>query len=566
MRRGELHTGRWLMCALLFVSLCAHAVAAPRAWLDRETAQLGETITLNVEVPEADATQPDFTALKQDFDLLNSQSSRQISVVNGATTAKTLWAIALEPKRAGEITIAPIAVGNSRTAPIRLNVLPAASAAAGAGGDVFLEVTADPLQPYVQQEVRYTVKLYHAFVLTDGNLTEPQVDGLGVKKLGQDKPYSATVGARRYHVIERHYALTPERSGPVEIAPLVFRGNALDDGDPTGFFSRGRRMSARSEAVHLDVRPRPAQSTDGAWLPAASMVLQDETALPDEVHVGDPFTRTIRLQAQGLAFEQIPELTLAVPDGAEMYPDKTDARTRDDGEWLYGERVRKFAFVPNRTGTLTVPGMQVHWWNTALDRAEVAQLPPRTIRVLPAVGASAPAAPDPDAVATAPDATATTGQSAVLAPEPLRTRTWKLIAGVGFALWLITLAIWWRSRRRAVRGGAPATASGDESDRRAAFLRACALGEFAGAERALVAWARHERNDVRNLGEMAAHLDDPGQRDALAALQRARYAEGSTQGLATQLQDAFKRGFVWRARATSDTQAAALPALYPERD
>lgn len=559
----------WLAIALLAAALQAHAAVPARAWLDRDTVQLGETVTLNVEVAEAGVTQPDFSALKADFELLNTQSSRQISVVNGASTAKTLWAVALEPRRAGEITIAPIAVGGLRTDPIRLNVLPASPATAAAGGDVFLEVSADPLTPYVQQEVRYTVKLYHAFDLTDGNLTEPQADGLGVKKLGQDKPYSATVGARRYHVIERHYALTPERSGPLDIAPLVFRGNALDGSDPTGFFSRGRRVSARSDAVHLDVRPKPAQWTAGAWLPAASLLLQDQTPLPDEVHVGDPFTRTIRLQAQGLAFEQLPELDLKAPDGAEMYPDKSDARTRDDGDWLYGERVRKFAFVPNRPGSLTVPGLQVHWWNTAQDRAEVAQLPPHTIRVLPAAGSVATAPPGGGTTAATPVAPTLAAARAAAAPAsagvPTRVRVWQGLAGAAFALWLITLALWWRSRRTPAAISAAAVAPLGESAQRAAFLRACALGELAGAERALVAWARHERSDVRNLGELAARLDDAAQCDALAALQRVRYAGAPAQGLTTRLQQAFKGGLAWRARVASAARSA-LPALYPDRD
>ncbi len=140
--------------------------------------------------------------------------------------------------------------------------------------------------------------------------------------------------------------------------------------------------------MHLEVKPKPSAWTDGTWLPAASLLLKDETELPDEVHVGDPITRTLRLQAQGLGFEQLPELNLAAPEGAEIYPDKTDTRTRDDGEWLYGERVRKFAFVPNRAGTLTIPGLKLHWWDSEHDRLETAELPPHTVKVLPAAGAS----------------------------------------------------------------------------------------------------------------------------------------------------------------------------------
>ncbi|MBO9664274.1 BatD family protein [Dokdonella sp.] len=560
-----------LLATWLLVSMNVWADApAVRAWLDRDTVQLGETVTLNVEAQAGVGAQPDFSVLKQDFNLLGTQSSQQISIVNGVSQSKTLWAVGLEPKHEGRIAIAPLAVGKAATEPLQLTVLAQQAKAQGkAGDDVFLETNAEPLAPYVQQQVRYTVKLYYAFDLTDGNLSEPQADGVSVQRLGQDKSYIATIGARRYHVVERHYALTPERSGTVEIPPLSFRGNALDAGDPTGFFSRGRAVGARSDAVQLNVKPKAAEWADSAWLPAASLLLKDESELPGEVRVGDPVTRTIRLQAQGLGYEQLPELALSAPAGAEIYPDKTDTRTRDDGEWLYGERVRKFAFVPNRPGTLTIPGLKVRWWNTEQNRAETAELPTHTVNVLPAAGAAAtPPAPStgsaPAASSAAPPATAASPSSA-LPSRSGSVRPWQALAVLGFALWLVTLALWWRSRRRAApaMAASPAT-SADGSSQRAAFLRACSLGEFAGAERALIAWARRERADVRNLGELATRLADAAQREALADLQRTRYAGASAQGLSTRLQTAFKNGLVWADARARRAAEPALPALYPE--
>ncbi|HJT98806.1 MAG TPA: BatD family protein [Rhodanobacteraceae bacterium] len=537
-----------------------------RAWLDRDTMHLGETVTLNVEAEGGADGQPDFSALSQDFTLLGTQSSQQVSIVNGSSSTKTVWAVGLEPKRAGRIAIAPIALGSARTQPIALTVLAQPAGAQGKpGDDVFLEVAADPPSPYVQQQVRYTVKLYYSFGLTDGNLSEPQADGVVVQRLGQDKSYLATVGDKRYHVMERHYALTPERSGTLDLPALMFRGSALDAADPTGFFSRPRTVSARSDAIELDVKPKPASWGSEPWLPAESLLLKDESALPGEIHVGDPVTRTIRLQAQGLGFEQLPELDLAAPDGAEIYPDKPDTRTRDDGTWLYGERVRKFAFVPTKPGTLTIPGVSVRWWDTAHDRAETTELAAHTLTVLPAVGgATTPASPAPagtNAPATSSPGTTTSGHAT---PTPPRVRTWQMLAALGFALWLATLALWWRSRRATPATPTDATPPSGSSAQRAAFLRACALGELAGAERALVAWARSERPDVRNLGELAARLDNGAQTESLAALQRARYADGPPQGVGTQLERAFKSGLAWRKAVAKSTRQSALPALYPE--
>jgi hypothetical protein len=543
-----------------------------RAWLDRDTMHLGETVTLNVEAQGKVEGQPDFSALAQDFNMLGTQSSQQFSLVNGASSAKTVWAVGLEPKHAGRIAIPALALGSARTSPIALTVVAQPAGAQGKpGDDVFLEVTAEPLAPYVQQQVRYTVKLYYAFNLTDGNLSEPQSDGVVVQRLGQDKSYLATIGERRYHVMERHYALTPEKSGTLNLPALAFRGNALDAADPTGFFSRPRTIGARSDAVQLAVKPKPSTWTGDAWLPAESVLLKDDSELPGEIHVGDPVTRTIRMQAQGLGFEQLPELNLTAPDGAEIYPDKADTRTRDDGTWLYGERVRKFAFVPTRPGTLTIPGVSVHWWDTAHDRMETAELPAHTLNVLPAVGAKANsnsgvAAPQSDAQPSGINAPIVSATTQAQAATPPSLRAWQALTAFGFLLWLITLALWWRSRRAtpAVSNGSLPQQSSGASAQRAAFLRACSLGELAGAERVLVAWARSERPEVRNLGELSGRLDDAAQRDALAALQRARYAGASSAGVGAQLERAFKPGLSWPDRAAPVREKSALPALYPE--
>jgi oxygen tolerance protein BatD len=559
-----------LIAALVAIAPARADTQSVRAWLDRDTMHIGETVTLNVESAGDAGGQPDFSALSQDFNLLGTQSSQQVSIVNGSSTTKVVWAIGLEPKHAGRVTIPALNVGSAKTSPVSLTVLAQPAGAEGKpGDDVFLEVTADPPAPYVQQQVRYTVKLYFSFGLTDGNLGEPQADGVVVQRLGQDKSYLATIGDRRYHVMERHYALTPEKSGTLNLPALVFRGNTLDAADPTGFFSRPRTISARSDAVQLEVKPKPATwPASDSWLPAQSMLLKDDSELPSEIHVGDPVTRTIRLQAQGLGFEQLPELELAAPPGAEIYPDKADTRTRDDGTWLYGERVRKFAFVPTKPGTLTIPGVSVHWWDTAHDRMETVELAAHSINVLPAAGAKAnTAAPDASAPAVT-DAAAPTPPSPPSTPiaAPASLRFWQGLAALGFALWLITLGLWWQARGATpnVRADAAPPPAAGSSAQRAAFLRAAALGELAGAERALVAWARSERPDVRNLGELAVRLDSGAQTEALAALQRARYAGASAQGVGAALERAFKPGLAWRKAVVPATPKSALPALYPE--
>src|SRR5690606_36777043 len=140
------------------------------------------------------AGEPDISALTSDFNSLGTQSSRQISMINGTTTAKTVWAIGVEPKHAGTLVIPALTVGSEQTDALTLTVLPAPVGAQGKPGDrVFIEVSVDRLSAYVQQEARYTMKLYFAVDLSDGTLDEPAANAAVVKKLGRNKQYMATL-------------------------------------------------------------------------------------------------------------------------------------------------------------------------------------------------------------------------------------------------------------------------------------------------------------------------------------------------------------------------------------
>ena len=65
---------------------------------------------------------------------------------------------------------------------------------------------------------------------------------------------------------------------------------------------------------------------------------------------------------------------------------------------------------------------------------------------------------------------------------------------------------------------------------------------------------------------LSTRLADLMQREALADLQRVRYAGAAGQGLGTRLQQAFKNGLAWSEGPVSRATTSALPALYPPHD
>jgi BatD DUF11 like domain len=557
----------WIFLLLAaFGTLAADAAQAAqaRAWLDREHMQMGETITLNVELTDGgNVDAPDFSALSQDFNLLGTSNSSAININNGVRSAKLLWAVGLEPKHAGALTIPALKVGTTTTAPLTLIVTAAAPGSVGKqGDDVYIEVLAEPRNPFVQQQVRYTLRLYYALNLTEGNLEDLRADSLVVQKLGQDANFQATIGTRRYHVVERRYALIPEKSGAVSIPALTFRGRAIDPSDPNSFFNRGRQVGARGESIELQVRPRPPESGNGPWLPAASLDLTaDGFDATSELHVGDPLTVTVRLKAQGLGFEQLPEVNLGTIDGAEVYPDKPVTRTRDDAGWLYGERERKFALVPTRAGDLQIPTLEIHWWNTEKNQAEVATLAAQTLKVLPAVGANA-------AVVAPANSPVDPGTQPAVGPLSATTTTitqpgvWRPLAIAAFALWLLTLFAWWWYGRGNGVASPIANAPSKTAKPGVLFRTACARKDLPAIARALLIWARSERAGLRNLGELAGAIDDPAQRQAIAELERARFGALVDDGLAARLESAFRSGLHFTP-TQRDSAASVLPPLYP---
>lgn len=539
--------GLWLALA------CADAGAAVRAWFDRDTVVLGETVTLNVEADGVTQLQPDLAPLAGNFKVVGSSSSSQLSLVNGEQSARTLWAVALEPLVEGVIGVPALEVGGERTEPLTLTVLPAPRGSQGrAGDDAFIEVEADVLDPYVQQQVRYTVRLFYAVQLLEGQLDEPQPDGARIQRLGNDASYQRTIGGRRYQVVERRYTLAAERSGRLQIPPPRFRGRSAGGGL---FGAGGGLLAAIGDTLVLEVKPRPAGAAE-PWLPARELTLVDDSAAPpDSLRVGEPLTVALRLSAQGLLAEQLPELSLPSVAGAQVYPDRESSQTRESGDGFVGERVRRFAIVPTQAGTLELPAVRISWWNTREDRAEVAELPARQIQVLPAAaGATEPSSPLPGAAGEA-------GETAVPTAADSAIRIWQAISAGLLLLWVATLA-WALPRRRRAHEADVGTAAATpvlprRDDGLTAALRVGDAPVIAAALR------RSAPGGPRaGLDEVAAALEDSAQAAAVLALDRLLYAGGDRDAVLAELRARFKAGPQWRSTASTEPDPDALPPLY----
>lgn len=546
----------WLLVLLLVPALAQ--AADVQATLDRNSVQLGETVTLNLRVANANGGigMPDLSALSQDFSILSTSQNSSLSIVNGAATSTLTFGVALRPKHVGTLQIPALSVGGNQTQPLQLQVsAPDPNAPAAANRNVFMEAQVEPTHGYVGQQLSYVVRLFYATNISNGALNAPQLDGMEVSQLGDDLNYDTERGGRSYHVLERRYALIPQHAGHLEIPAASFQGEAIDPNDPNSFFGSSTPISASAPAVSIDVRAAPAE-WKSAWLPARQLSLSLE-GWPDaqgQVRVGQPLNLTMNLQATGLPFETLPVLSLPALDGAKVYPDKPVTGTRQDGQWLVGRRQQSFAIVPERAGTLAIPATTLQWWNVLTDRMEVAQIPAHSVTVLPAVGATA-------VQPSVPAEASSSGTS--VAPTTATPTPWRWVALGSIGLWLGSVLAWWLWRRRRMSPvSTPPTARASSRQCQRVFLAAAHGNDPAAQARSLLAWARAERPAIQHLGELAAALDDASQRAAIATLQQRHYAGTPVSGDGSKLAEAFKRGLVWRVADAGD-DGSELPPLYP---
>ena len=90
---------RFTLGVILLLSYTLTLAAPVTAKLDRNSAVVGETVTLVLQTTDTDQSlDTDLSVLQADFDVLNQRSETQMSFVNGRQSASVRLVITLEPK------------------------------------------------------------------------------------------------------------------------------------------------------------------------------------------------------------------------------------------------------------------------------------------------------------------------------------------------------------------------------------------------------------------------------------------------------------------------------------
>lgn len=355
------------------------------ASVDRDALGLEETFTLVLRYDEQISASPDYELLQKDFDILNTQSGTQMSIINGSMEASTEWKIALAPKRIGKLLIPSFTIDGAISDAIEITVEGKSRKPKDTNTNVSVEMETSVDAAYVQQQIIVTLRLYTTVGLSGIDLQPLQVKDALVVQL-DEKQYQTKINNRPGAVVETRYAIFPQQSGELIVPSMLYQVSVNQGGRDIWdrFYGNNQNniLRLRTDEQHINVLPAPATAAGNNWMPAKSLELSEHWSTDiSALKVGEPVTRTITIKADGLTAGQITPLDVSNIDGITFYKDQAQTDDQKSPNGVTGVRTETIAIVPTKEGTFTLPQTEVRWWNTHSQMMETAYLNAVTLKV-----------------------------------------------------------------------------------------------------------------------------------------------------------------------------------------
>ena len=354
--------------------------------VDRNEIARGDTVELTIRVfRQQQNVQLDLSPLRDDFDILASRTSSQIRSINNQVESWIDYIITLFPTREGQIEIPPLDVGGVFTDSITLSVVDQGPNSNQGNSDLFLETEVNKESVYVQEQLLFTIRLFYTISgIRNPQFTELDMPETVIQLIGSPNQYERLIDGVRFGVYEMRYVIFPQRSGPLEIPDILFRGEVTDGSSNFVFRNLNtQRVTAYIEGMTIDVKERPSVAQNEAnWLPAASVTLEESWDRDiSTLQVGETITRTITMVTEGLDGAVLPPFSPNEIDGTNLYPEPAEiTRTFVEGQ-IVGSRVETTAIVPTQAGSIEIPPLSVPWWDINTDEMRFATIAPTQLLV-----------------------------------------------------------------------------------------------------------------------------------------------------------------------------------------
>ena len=359
--------------------------------LDRNEIARGETVTLTIRIyDQRQGMQLDLTPLTSQFDVLGTRTSSQIRSVNGAVEAWTDYIVTLFPLEEGDLIIPELNINGTATAPMVVTVTNEGPRSNQSNEELYLEIETNKESVYVQEQLLFTVRLYYTINgIRNPQFTELEMKDSVIQLIGSPNQYEKLIDGERYGVYEKRYVIFPQRSGPLEVPDILFRGEVTDGSSNFVFRNLNtRRVTAFIEGITINVLERPsAVQSDDFWLPVSNLTLEETWSTDlNSLKVGDSLVRTVTMTADGLDGAVLPPFSPTEIEGLNLYPDPAEIeRTFVEGA-IVGTRIEVTSMVPVDSGNIVIPEISIPWWNIDTDQIEATVIPATSLVIATITG------------------------------------------------------------------------------------------------------------------------------------------------------------------------------------
>ena len=368
--------------------------------LSRDTIGLDEQAVMQIVVSSnVDALpRPKMPTLPM-FEVYSQGQSSNYSIINGKVDASVTYRYLVMPQKPGIYPIENIAIVHQNRRyvgnPVTLTVLDKGSTvpaeledraqdSRGESKDYFLEAVVDNQNPYVNEQVTFTLKFYIAVQFYGSpRLSEPTTTGFWTELLGSKAPYRQRVNNRTYRVIERKYALFPTQTGELTIGKAIITATVASkrrQRNVFGIFGGGEEIQARSAPLSIKVRPLPQSGRPSDYTGTIGKFRISAQVNKTVVELNQPVTLTVNISGVGniksVAEPQIPEL-----EDFRVYKASSSENISKINDKIGGTKTFEEVFIPERPGTLQIPALSLSYFDPERQRYRTISTSPISIKV-----------------------------------------------------------------------------------------------------------------------------------------------------------------------------------------
>lgn len=344
--------------------------------LDKNELTQEDQLELQVSI-EGDEDFNSFPKLRgtEDFEVQSSGSSSQMSIINGVAQSKKIFQFILMPKKAGTFTVGPAEIevdgkvfhSNEEI----VKVSKSQSNKQETNRPVFIETSVSNKEPYVNEQVIFTFKLFSRVQITNASFEKlPEFKGLWKEDLQGEKEYETVINGVPWQVTEIKYAIFPSEEGKMTIEPFQLVASVVTTerrNNPSpffdSFFNMSRRLQQvrlRSNPVELNVKPLP---NEGKPINFSGLVgnfsIRSELS-KNSLQVGESATLTLQAEGNGnIRDGKLPDIQW---DGFKIYDDRPELNLRKTDKGIMGLKTIKKALVPLRPGSFQIPPIALSYF------------------------------------------------------------------------------------------------------------------------------------------------------------------------------------------------------------